>query len=47
MTPAPLEAMPVPNVVPFDNIEVENITPIYSQTELQYITPTQDDVVSL
>ena len=47
MKPAPSEAMPVHNDVPFDDIEVENITPIYSQTKLQYITPIQDHVVSL
>ena len=46
MTPAPLEEITVPNIVPFDNIEVENITPINSQMELQDVTTTQDHVVS-
>ena len=46
MTPAPLESMPIPNVVPFDNTKVENITPIDPKTELQDVTPTQDHVVS-
>ena len=46
ITPAPLEVIPVPNVVPFDDIKIVNITQINSQTELQDVTPTQDHVVS-
>ena len=46
MTPDPLEAMPIPNVFPFDDTKVENLTPIDSQKELQDVTPTLDHVVS-
>ena len=45
MKSSPLEAMAIPNVVPFDNTEIENITPIDSQTELWDVTLTQDNVV--
>ena len=46
MTPSPLEEIPIPNVFTIDNIEVENITPIDSQTERQDVIPTQDHIVS-
>ena len=45
MTPAPMEAILIPNIFPFCDIKTENITPINSQTELQDVTPKQDHVV--
>ena len=32
MKPPPLEAMPILNVSPYDNMEIVNTTPIDSQT---------------
>ena len=45
MTPAPYATIPVPNVVPFGNVELE-ITPTDSQTELQDVPSTCDDDAS-
>ena len=42
MTPAPSAAIPVPNVVPFGDVELE-IIPTDSQTELQDVLSTCDD----
>ena len=45
MTPAPSSAIPVPNFVPFDDVELE-IIPTDSQTELQDVPLTRDDDAS-
>ena len=45
MTPSPSAAIPLPNVVPFDDIELE-IIPTDSQTEIQDVPSTRDDDAS-
>ena len=45
ITPASSAAIPIPNVFPFDDAELENI-PTDSQTELQDVPSTRDDDAS-
>ena len=45
MKPAPSAVIPVPNVVPFGDVELE-IIPTDSQTELQDVPLTHDEYAS-
>ena len=45
MAPGPSTEIPVPNIVPFGNVEIE-IIPTDSQTELQDVPSTCDDDAS-
>ena len=45
MTPYPSAAIPVPNVVPFEDVKLE-IIPTGSHTELQDVPLTRDDDAS-